>query len=62
MTPLQLLESISFTGPNEDREYWLHFKGGSLGSGLNLGSAELAAPYIEKFESKRREIINREAE
>lgn len=38
MTPLELLQTINFTGPNEDGEYWLHIRKLDNSGGLGVSS------------------------
>ena len=62
MAPLELLNKIYFSGPNEDGEYWLHFKAGGNGGGMCLGHCKPIAHHIDRWEAERGRIIQRGSE
>ncbi len=59
MAPLELLNQIYFSGPNEDGEYWLHFKANGKGGGTCLGYCKPIAHHIDRWEAERARIIKR---
>lgn len=59
MTPLDLLKTISFTGPNSDGEYWLHIKKQDNSGAVGVCLGSLSGKHFEQWEAARQAVLSK---